>query len=58
MSCGVAELHPRETASQLMRRADRALYEAKDAGLGRAALDDDATARADERAEELDARPA
>ena len=39
LSCGVAALGPRETASQLMRRADRALYEAKAAGRGRAALD-------------------
>jgi diguanylate cyclase (GGDEF)-like protein len=40
MSCGVAELQPRETASQLMRRADRALHDAKAAGRGRAALDE------------------
>ncbi len=39
LSCGVAEHHPGETASQLMRRADRALYEAKAAGRGRAELD-------------------
>ena len=39
LSCGVAQHHPRETASQLMRRADRALYDAKAAGRGRAALD-------------------
>ncbi len=39
LSCGVAALGPRETASQLMRRADRALYDAKAAGRGRAALD-------------------
>ncbi|MDK3256580.1 GGDEF domain-containing protein [Blastococcus capsensis] len=42
MSCGVAEHHPRESASQLMRRADRGLYEAKAAGRGRAELDDSA----------------
>jgi diguanylate cyclase (GGDEF)-like protein len=41
LSCGVAAHHPGETASQLMRRADRALYEAKSAGRGRAALDDE-----------------
>ncbi|SDE70355.1 diguanylate cyclase (GGDEF) domain-containing protein [Blastococcus fimeti] len=39
LSCGVAVHHPGETASQLMRRADRALYEAKAAGRGRAELD-------------------
>jgi diguanylate cyclase (GGDEF)-like protein len=39
LSCGVAAHHHGETASQLMRRADRALYEAKAAGRGRAALD-------------------
>ncbi len=39
LSCGVAAHHPGETASQLMRRADRALYEAKAAGRGRAELD-------------------
>jgi diguanylate cyclase (GGDEF)-like protein len=40
LSCGVAEHQPGETASQLMRRADRALYEAKAAGRGRAELDE------------------
>ncbi|WP_141437142.1 GGDEF domain-containing protein [Blastococcus aggregatus] len=39
LSCGVAAHHPGETASQLMRRADRALYEAKAAGRGRVELD-------------------
>ena len=39
LSCGVASHRPGETASQLMRRADRALYDAKAAGRGRAALD-------------------
>ena len=39
LSCGVAAHHPGETASQLMRRADRALYEAKAGGRGRAELD-------------------
>jgi len=38
MSCGVAERGARETAAQLMRRADRALYAAKEAGRGRAEL--------------------
>ena len=38
MSCGVAERDPRETGAQLMRRVDRALYVAKDAGRGRAEL--------------------
>lgn len=42
LSCGVAAHRPGETASQLMRRADRALYEAKAAGRGRAELDGDA----------------
>jgi diguanylate cyclase (GGDEF)-like protein len=40
LSCGVAAHLPGETASQLMRRADRALYEAKARGRGRAELDD------------------
>jgi diguanylate cyclase (GGDEF)-like protein len=39
LSCGVAALRPGETASQFMRRADRALYQAKAAGRGRADLD-------------------
>ena len=39
VSCGVAELVPGESAAQLMRRADRALYRAKAAGRGRAELD-------------------
>jgi diguanylate cyclase (GGDEF)-like protein len=39
LSCGVAAYRLGETASQLMRRADRALYDAKAAGRGRAALD-------------------
>jgi diguanylate cyclase (GGDEF)-like protein len=38
MSCGVAERGPRETGAQLMRRADRSLYAAKEAGRGRAEL--------------------
>jgi diguanylate cyclase (GGDEF)-like protein len=38
MSCGVAQHRPRDTAAQLMRRADQALYTAKAAGRGRAAL--------------------
>ncbi|MEI4273378.1 diguanylate cyclase [Klenkia sp. LSe6-5] len=37
-SCGVAQLGPRESGAQLMRRADRALYAAKEAGRGRAEL--------------------
>lgn len=40
LSCGVTQLQPGETASQLMRRADRALYQAKAAGRGRSVLDD------------------
>ncbi|MFQ1003906.1 GGDEF domain-containing protein [Modestobacter sp. SSW1-42] len=40
LSCGVAEHRAGETGSQLMRRADRALYAAKDGGRGRSALDD------------------
>jgi PleD family two-component response regulator len=39
LSCGVAALGAWETASQLMRRADRALDDAKAAGRARAALD-------------------
>lgn len=39
MSCGVAEHQAGETAAQLMRRADRALYDAKAAGRGRCELD-------------------
>ena len=39
LSCGVAEHQAGETGSQLMRRADRALYTAKDGGRGRSALD-------------------
>ncbi len=42
LSCGVTELQPGETASQLMRRADRALYQAKAAGRARSVLDDSA----------------
>jgi diguanylate cyclase (GGDEF)-like protein len=38
MSCGVAEHQPGESAAQLMRRADLALYTAKAAGRGRCAL--------------------
>lgn len=38
MSCGVAQLGRRETGAQLMRRADQALYAAKEAGRGRAEL--------------------
>ena len=40
LSCGVTQLQPGETASQLMRRADRALYQAKAAGRARSVLDD------------------
>lgn len=39
LSCGIAEHLSGETASQFMRRADRALYGAKAAGRGRAELD-------------------
>ena len=39
LSVGVAEHRPGETGSQLMRRADCALYAAKDGGRGRSALD-------------------
>ncbi len=38
MSCGVAQYRSRESAAQLMRRADQALYAAKAAGRGRAEL--------------------
>ena len=41
MSCGVAQYRDRDTAAQLMRRTDQALYTAKAAGRGRAALADD-----------------
>ncbi|QXG76711.1 EAL domain-containing protein [Modestobacter sp. L9-4] len=41
MSCGVAQHERGETAAQLMRRADRALYDAKAAGRGRCELDGD-----------------
>ncbi len=39
ISCGITGHHRGETASQLMRRADRALYQAKAAGRGRSVLD-------------------
>ncbi len=39
LSCGVAEYQPGDSAAQLMRRADHALYQAKAAGRGRAELD-------------------
>ncbi|MQA35952.1 putative bifunctional diguanylate cyclase/phosphodiesterase [Modestobacter roseus] len=38
VSCGVAEVRPGETAAELMRRADRTLYEVKAAGRGRCEL--------------------
>ncbi|MBN1093347.1 bifunctional diguanylate cyclase/phosphodiesterase [Blastococcus sp. TML/M2B] len=38
MSCGVAEHQPGESAAQLMRRSDLALYTAKAAGRGRVEL--------------------
>ena len=38
MSCGVAEHQPGESAAQLMRRADLALYTAKASGRGRCEL--------------------
>ncbi|GAB3358774.1 cyclic Di-GMP phosphodiesterase RmdB [Modestobacter lapidis] len=41
LSCGVTEHQRGETAAQLMRRADRALYNAKAAGRGRCELDGD-----------------
>ena len=40
LSCGVTQLQPGETRSQLMRRADRALYQAKSSGRARSVLDD------------------
>ncbi|MQA35953.1 putative bifunctional diguanylate cyclase/phosphodiesterase [Modestobacter roseus] len=40
VSCGVAQHIPGETKAQLMRRADAALYVAKDTGRNRCALDD------------------
>ncbi len=40
LSCGVTAHHRVESASQLLRRADRALYQAKSAGRGRSVLDD------------------
>ncbi|MGY1858069.1 putative bifunctional diguanylate cyclase/phosphodiesterase [Modestobacter sp. SYSU DS0290] len=39
VSCGVAQHIPGETKAQLMRRADAALYAAKDGGRDRCALD-------------------
>ena len=39
VSCGVAQHVAGESAAQLMRRADAALYTAKDAGRGQCALD-------------------
>ena len=39
VSCGVTELQPADSAAQLMRRADHALYLAKAGGRGRAELD-------------------
>ncbi|MQA35975.1 putative bifunctional diguanylate cyclase/phosphodiesterase [Modestobacter roseus] len=39
ISCGVAEMRPDEGIAALMRRADRALYEAKAAGRGRCELE-------------------
>lgn len=38
LSCGVAQYRPGDSASQLMRSADRALYDAKILGRGRAEL--------------------
>ncbi len=38
LSCGIAQYHPGDSASQLMRSADRALYDAKIRGRGRAEL--------------------
>jgi diguanylate cyclase (GGDEF)-like protein len=40
VSCGVAERRAGESASQLLRRADAALYQAKAAGRGRSRLED------------------
>lgn len=49
LSVGVAEHRPGELASQLMRRADTALYRAKAAGRGRSALyDQPSTGRRDD----------
>ncbi|MGY1840261.1 MULTISPECIES: putative bifunctional diguanylate cyclase/phosphodiesterase [unclassified Modestobacter] len=39
ISCGLAERRPDEGAAELMRRADRALYDAKAAGRGRCELE-------------------
>ncbi|MEU2349896.1 bifunctional diguanylate cyclase/phosphodiesterase [Modestobacter sp. NPDC049651] len=39
MSCGIAERQPGNSGADLMRRADRALYDAKAAGRGRSELD-------------------
>ncbi|RBY88094.1 hypothetical protein DQ244_16185 [Blastococcus sp. TBT05-19] len=41
LSCGVAEYRPGDSASQLMRSADRALYDAKILGRNRAQLFED-----------------
>jgi diguanylate cyclase (GGDEF)-like protein len=46
LSVGVAEHRAGETGSQLMRRADRALYAAKAGGRGRSVLDGDRAGRA------------
>ncbi|KQS57999.1 hypothetical protein ASG36_15700 [Geodermatophilus sp. Leaf369] len=40
LSCGVTQWRPGETVAQLMRRADGALYQAKNTGRGRSVLDD------------------
>ncbi len=47
LSCGVAEYRPADSASHLMRGADRALYEAKVLGRGRAELVADTSAQRD-----------